>query len=378
MTKSLWESDSIEIQFNPRMPFAEQKQVRNLLAEFPQPSHFWIATSGSTAIKWVALSKKAILTSAKAVNAHLHSYQNDIWLNPLPDFHVGGLGILARSYLSGAKVVSMEGKWDVRTFCATAKECSATLTALVPAQVHDLVAELLTAPKSMRAVIVGGGSLGEQLYHKAVALGWPLLPSYGLTECSSQVATAVIDSFISKTYPTFHLLPHVQTEINSEGFIRIKSPSLLSGYAYITPEGPRFVNPVENGWLLTEDLGELHGNLLKVFGRQSSYVKIGGEGVDLNRLQHIFDDLKLQYGLKVDAALVAIQDERLGHVVHLAADCSADKLKQLLEQFHAVVMPYERIRKIHALTSIPRTPLGKLRRSDLLQQIYSPIHPKES
>ena len=42
--------------------------------------------------------------------------------------------------------------------------------------------------------MTGGGALDPSLYKQARDLGWPLLPSYGLTECGSQVATASLSS----------------------------------------------------------------------------------------------------------------------------------------------------------------------------------------
>ena len=40
----------------------------------------------------------------------------------------------------------------------------------------------------------GGGAVSDELYRDARALGWRVLPSYGMTECCSQVATALSDS----------------------------------------------------------------------------------------------------------------------------------------------------------------------------------------
>ena len=97
-----WTSSESEILINPRgMP----SDRRILDAAKHLPGHIWVATSGSTQLKWVGLSKEAIQLSAQAVNKHLHSTSADIWIHCLPDFHVGGLGIWARSALSGARVV---------------------------------------------------------------------------------------------------------------------------------------------------------------------------------------------------------------------------------------------------------------------------------
>ncbi len=207
--------------------------------------HIWLATSGTTSSpKWVALSKDAILTSAGAVNQHLKSDASDVWVNPLPDFHVGGLGIWARSFLSGTKVYPFKPKrWDVYGYHRTLHDIKATLTSLVPTQVYDLVHKKLQPPQTLRAIIVGGGALPESLYHEAIQLGWRLLPSFGLTECASQVATAKHGS------KDLHILPHVTLKIDDDGYICIKSTSLLTTYSTTDPK--------VNGWFKTEDKGHI-------------------------------------------------------------------------------------------------------------------------
>ena len=160
-----WFSKDNEILINPRTPEEEKETlIHGLQTLEHMEGHLWIATSGSSGkIKWTALSKEAVMSSANAVNRHIQANQNDIWINALPSFHVGGQGILCRAYLSHSKVISYEGRWNPCQFvyaCATAK---ATLTSLVPTQVYDIVAHSLKAPPSLRAVIVGGGALSSDI-----------------------------------------------------------------------------------------------------------------------------------------------------------------------------------------------------------------------
>jgi O-succinylbenzoic acid--CoA ligase len=344
---TLWTSDDSRLALNPRTPGGERRRLERLVVPDLR-RHIWIATSGTTgAVKLTALSKEAILASAGAVNRRLEATRDDVWLRVLPAFHVGGLGIHARAFLSGSRVISSE--WDPARFAVE----EFTLSALVPAQVRDLVQQRLRPPASARAIVVGGGALPEDLYSAGRDLGWPLLPSYGLTETASQIATARRDS------PRLRLLDHVRVRIDG-GFIAVSGPSLLTGYA--TDSG--FVDPKVGGWLVTEDRGELEGDVLRVFGRSSEFVKIGGESVDLKRLDAILDDLRGT----LDAAVVAVPDQRLGHVIHLAVAGEASKL---VEAFNERVMPFERIRGVHRVTVIPRSELGKLTRSRLLAAILT-------
>jgi O-succinylbenzoic acid--CoA ligase len=328
---SIWLSEESHLLLNPRMPEEERKRLESFVV--PLPGHLWLATSGTTgSLKLTALSKQAMLASAAAVNRHLHSSADDVWLCLLPTFHVGGLGIYARAFLSGACVVT-EG-WD-----------GVTLASLVPAQVSDLVRARTPAPPSLRAVVIGGGALTSSLHDEARALGWPLLPSYGMTECCSQVATATVDT------PELLLLDHVEARIESDGRLALRSEALFTGYA--TADG--FVDPKIDGWFLTEDIASIDGRILHVEGRRGDFVKIGGESVDLSRLDRILADLG------VDAAVVAVPDDRLGHVIALAI-ASGDS-DAVTAAFNARVFPYERARRVIRVAEVPRTALGKIMRN---------------
>lgn len=314
--------------------------------------HVWVATSGTSgALKLVALSKDAILSSAAAVNAHLDAHPSDVWSRVLPFFHVGGLGIDARAHLTGSRVEVFD--WDPQRFARG----GFTLSSLVPAQVRDLVAAKLRAPSGLRAIVVGGGSLPDALYIAARELGWPLLPSYGLSEAASQVATATLQS------KDLRILQHLQVRID-EGRIALAGGSLLTGHAYFDAEGrAAFIDPKVDGWFVTEDRGEVEGGVLRVHGRGGDFVKIGGESVDLVRLDRLLDEVRGS----VDAAIVAVPDDRLGHVIHVAT--TAAEAGAIIEAFNARVLPFERIRAVHRVDSIPRTPLGKLRRQELSETV---------
>jgi len=348
-----WTSKESHVLLNPRMPSEEEARLRSLVIDLQ--AHVWLATSGTTGtLKLAALSKDALLASAAAVNRHLASDAGDVWCCVLPAFHVGGLGIFARAFLSGARVI--RAHWNAREFAANGEM---TLASLVPAQVSDLVELQLPASSNLRAIVVGGGALPDALYAGARALGWPLLPSYGMTETCSQVATATLTS------PELSLLDHIEARTEGDGRLAFRGASLLTGYA--TEHG--LVDPkTSDGWLVTEDFGFIYdrsdGRTLQVEGRRGDSVKIGGESVDLTRLDAILASIAGSH-----AAVVAVSEPRLGHVIHLAIDPSVDDADGVLAAFNAGVHPFERARAVKRVAEIPRSPLGKLLRVKLLETI---------
>lgn len=327
-----FESTESHVLLNPRMPAGERKRLERLMPELD--AHVFVATSGSTGLmKLVALSKHAILASASAVNERLAVTSRDVWAAVLPAFHVGGLGVYARCHLAGARAFPMP--WDPRTFV----ESGATLASLVPAQVRDLLAAGLQPPPALRAILVGGGA-----FDPVDAPGWPVLASYGMSECASTIS---IEG---------QLLSHIEARLDSDGRLAFRGPSLFTGYA--TESG--LDDPKINGWFLSEDLGEVEGRTLRVDGRAGDFVKIGGESVDLKRLDRILHELAGD-----DAAIVAVADERLGHVIHVATTNDAS----FVDAFNKRVHPFERIRGVHRVDAIPRSALGKLLRGELINNL---------
>jgi len=347
LTAADWTTTESHLLLNPRMPAAERRVLEAYVVDLP--GHVWLATSGTTgALKLTALSKEALLASAAAVNRHLQSDAHDVWYAVLPSFHVGGLGIHARAFLSGARVIDVA--WDPAAFAA---DRAVTLASLVPAQVSDLVTARLQAPPQLRAIVVGGGALAAELYRAARELGWPVLPSYGMTETCSQAATATLGS------EQLILLDHLQARVEADGRLAFRGSSLLTGYA--TAAG--FADPKRDGWFVTEDLGAAASSggktILRVEGRRGDFIKIGGESVDLGRLDAILASIA-----GPSAAVVAVPDVRLGHVIHLAIEPGLDA-PAVAAAYDARVHPFERARRVHVVPAIPRTSLGKLMRKQL-------------
>jgi O-succinylbenzoic acid--CoA ligase len=345
-----WERCASFLLLNPRMP--EELRARVTGAEFPDlAEHVWLTTSGTGGrLKVVALSRSALEASAVAVNQHLAASASDVWLNPLPTFHVGGLGIEVRSALAGAKSIPF-ADWHAAEFVRRANEAGATLSSLVPTQVHDLVAADLVAPASLRAVVVGGGVLDAGLQRRATGLGWPLLPSYGLTEAASQVATAELGDASGAWLP---LLEHVEARVDEDAVLELRGPSLMTGWIIFDDNGAvQWEDPKQGGWYRTGDRVALRGRGLRVLGRVDDLVKIRGELVDVAALERALQ-ARVSSG---DVILRTVADERNGAAIHAVAenDEAAAEARRVEGE---VFPPFARPGCIR-VGPIPRTALGK-------------------
>lgn len=320
-------------------------------------AHVLFQTSGSTAgPKWLALSKAALLVSAAAVNHHLGVDRDSIWGLALPIHHVGGFGVATRAFHAGCGFAQFPQRWDAARFTAWAAAENITHASLVPTQVHDLAAGGFFAPGTLRAIVVGGGSLGGETGAAARKLGWQVLASYGMTEAASQIATqGPAEDFRPAPLP---VLPHWSARISAAGRLEISGPALFSG-RFSAVCGKWEYEPREAEWFATSDLAALAGGNLTPLGRADLRVKVLGELVNL---------AELEARISGGCIVIAVPDPRAENslaAVFDAAETLPGEAEKLVAAFNAAAAGFERISRFHLLTHFPRSPLGKPRRAEI-------------
>ena len=307
--------------------------------------HFFRSSGSGGEEKWVALSKDALEWSARSVIEALEIGGRDVLGLALPEVHVGGFGVVLRARLAGCELVRFSSKWSASDFSSWCKSEGVTISSLVPTQVHDLVEEGCRGADSLRHIVVGGGVLEESLRERARELGWPVLPSYGMTETSSQVATG----------DGLPLLPGWEAQL-VDGCLALKGGGLLT--AVVRREGKGFVShdPKQDGWYVTSDRVELTDVGLRILGRADRRVKVLGELVDLDVLEQFW-----RKKLNCEVALISSPHERSGNVLHLFSEGDGEGV---VEVNKALPGP-ERVSSWHGVMQLPRSPLGKVDRSAL-------------
>ena len=304
--------------------------------------HTIFQTSGSTgAPKFVCLSQAALETSARAVNAFLYATSDDTWLLALPDFHVGGHSIRVRAKLSNSAVITLSGKWSVDQFMNVAK--TATLVSLVPTQLFDLIEASKNSPPGLRAVIVGGGRLSPDLRERGNTLGWPVVETYGMTEAASQIACEGT------------ILPIWKTRTDDSGRLSISGGALFSGY--IT--GDDFLP--SNEWFQTSDIVEIKDKHIRFIGRIDDTVKVLGELVSIPQLEA---------DLPPNCAIVPRPNPRTEHELILVYENSVENPEAALTQFNNSHAGFERLTRVIRIANLPRSPLGKLQRTELQKRVF--------
>jgi o-succinylbenzoate---CoA ligase len=350
--------------WNDPRPFAAGK-----IPDLPElAGHVLFETSGTSGDpKWVALSKQALLVSAAAVNQHLQVTRESCWGLALPLNHVGGFGIVARVHYAGCRLEHTDSRWQPDFFRNWLANAEVTHTSLVPTQVHDLVKTRLTAPSTLRAVVVGGGHLDPMIGQAARELGWPILASYGMSEAASQIATQGLDS-LTKPYHSapIPLLPIWQAETTPAGLLSISGPALFSGYVSTGEFMPRI-----SEWHLTSDRVKLRDRHLTPVSRADTLVKVLGELVDPESIERELIALSRGDLLPGTFAIIAIPDSRMGMalVPVFEASVATGSIDSLLARYDKQAAGFRRLGLPLIMAHFPRSSLGKLKRSELATMI---------
>jgi O-succinylbenzoic acid--CoA ligase len=356
LTDRYWDDPEPDVRLNPALAdgFGDLREA--LRRDGSWEGHVFFATSGSSGGpgKVVALRKQALATAAAWANRHLGCGSDDRWLLALPTFHVGGFGVLARAWAAGGNVAALPGKWDAEAFIRLAETAGATVTSLVPAQLHDLLRTGRAAPSSLRMAVLGGGPLDPGLRATAGALGWEIRESYGMTETAAMVATQRSGADPAGWIP---LIPDWEANCRG-GLIHVRGAPLLTAYLERSGDGTwRRRDPRDaDGWFDTGDLGEMDdAGRLRVRGRAGRVVKILGELVDLDRLDLVLAALRPEG----DMVLEATPDDRAGWRLGLVTESDEVTAQRVREAFDRRVAPFERISGVRAVKRLARSALGK-------------------
>ena len=352
-----WLKEDSHIFINPKLPQDKQNLARKAFDEHSGSREVWLQSSGTESgskfLKFIILPKSSILSAAQAVVDFLGINESDIWLNPLPSFHIGGLSISARCFVSDSKEVVYSKRWNPSDFHNAIIQSNATITSLVPTQIFDLIDSELKCPDSLRKVIVGGGALDENLYTKAKDLGWPLIISYGMTETSALMAC----SQLNDKRPEMKFLSHIKIE-EMGSKVKIQSDALFSAMVLVSKDSVDVQKRI--GSFELDDRLEISNGTVKVLGRETELVKILGETVNLAKLEK-----QISRMLSKNVVIQPVPHERNGYELKVWVE-SADEAIDI-DKLNSQVMPYERVSEFENISLFPRTALGKIQKSQIFK-----------
>jgi o-succinylbenzoate---CoA ligase len=288
-----------------------------------------VHTSGTTGSpRPVVLSYGNVLANALGCFAALGHSRSERWLCPLPLSHVGGLMVLLRSVIAGTTAVLDSWRDDI------------TIASLVPTQLSRLLEAGTPPPASLRVVMLGGAPADPTLLTRARDAGWPVAPTYGLTQACSAVTIADPGDTETSGAP----LPGMRVSIAPDGEILVSGPTVAGG-----------------GVLRTGDLGRLSGGRLVVVGRKSDTIVTGGENVAPTEVEAVL----LEHPAVVEAGVFGRPDAEWGQAV-TAFVVVRGPVDDLREFCRARLPGFKVPKTISVVDALPRNASGKLLRRELV------------
>jgi O-succinylbenzoic acid--CoA ligase len=335
---------------------------------------FTSGTSGRP--KGALLSLGNLRTSAEASIALLGSREGDRWLLCMPLFHIGGLSVLIRSALAGTSV-ALHRRFDAAEVDAALDRDGITSVSFVATMLERVLAVrgARVAPEALRVVLLGGGPVAQATMARALALGFPLAPTYGLTEAASQVATRPPTARVpepSDLAAGLEPLPGVEIRVvdasgngvpsGTVGEIEVRGPTVMLGYLD-DPEATK--RAIRSGWLATGDLGRIDAaGGLCVLDRRTDLILSGGENVYPAEIESVL----VEHPDVDEAGVVGVEDTDFGQrpraFVVSKEGREVDResvLAHCRERLAGFKVPVDLV----ILDALPRTASGKLIRRDL-------------
>jgi len=290
-----------------------------------------VHTSGTTgAPRPVELTHGNVLANALGTAVALGLDREERWLCPLPLSHVGGLMVLLRSAVYGTTAVLGPPDRD-----------DVTLASLVPTMLSRLLDAGAAPPPPLRAVLLGGAPADRALLVRARDAGWPVAPSYGLT----QTCSAATIGEVGDVDTAGRALPGVTVSLAPDGEVLVDGPT-VAGAA-----------------VRTGDLGRLddRGRLI-VTGRKADTIVSGGENIAPAEVEAVL----LEHPAVAEAGVFARPHPDWGEAVTARVVLrSAATEGELREWAGERLARYKVPKTIEVAEVLPRTASGKLLRREL-------------
>jgi o-succinylbenzoate---CoA ligase len=333
-------------------------------------------TSGTSGrAKGACLGWGNFLASAEAAEERLGDVVRERWLACMPLFHVGGLSILLRSVRFGGPVRLLP-RFDVAEVSNALDGGDIAGVSLVPTMLSRLLAHRpgRPAPPGLRVLLLGGAAAAPELLGRALAAGYQVCPTYGLTEACSQVATAPPPS--TGAMRPRPMLPLRGTELRIvldgrdappgvPGEILVRGPTVMQGYLHDAESTAR---ALQDGWLRTGDIGCLDAEGgLQVLDRRDDLIVSGGENVYPAEIEAAL----LEHPSVGDAGVTGIADADLGARVVawiVAAPGAAQDVEALQRHCRSRLAGFKQPREFRYVDALPCNAAGKLQRRRLADE----------
>ena len=342
-------------------------------------------TSGTTGRpKMVELSHAALISSCEAILARVPLSPDTRTALVLSLAHSFGLSVLNTHLRAGASLYCVERVEFPGDVLRAFTEGGANAMAGVPTQLRTLTAAIARDPSRQLAigtVLQAGGRLepdDARALRDVLPADCRLYQMYGQTEAAARIAILPADAYekapTSVGTPIDGLTAKVIDDAGNpvptgtEGEIVVRGTTLMDGY-YGDPTAT--AEALRDGWLHTGDIGHLDDDgYLYISGRHSTFVKVDGERISLEAVEHAA--LHAHRDALTDAVARATKTDR-GWAIELdvvLSDEADSEWNPLQRSIKAAVR--DSLGKkaapaaVHPVAAVPYTPNGKKLRPNIV------------
>ena len=349
-----------------------------------------IYTSGTTGLpKGVMLTHRNLLFVA-AVSARIRSLNpEDRLYGVLPMSHAVGLSVVLLGALLSGATLYLASRFDPIAALATLEKAPLTVVLGAPGM-FSLLADYakLKGLKSLkfpalRIISSSGAPLQPAVKSQVESLfGMVLHNGYGVTECSPNIAQAVVGEHRTDT-SVGRVLPGVEVKLvgadqkvvadGEVGELWVRGPNVMKGYYHAPEETAAAINA--EGWFNTRDLARLENGYLFIAGRTKELIVRFGENVYPAEVEAVLNAHPAVVRSAVIGRLVEGTEggEEVVAFVQLAPSSSTSET-ELAKHAAQHLAAYKRPSQILLVPSMPLTTTGKVVKGELAKMTqFAPI-----
>lgn len=301
-----------------------------------------VHTSGSTGTpKPLLVEKKRMEASARITCSFLGLKTGDTALLCMPLDYIAGKMVVVRSIVCGLHLISVPPSGHpLRLFINDEKYCGEKIdfAAMVPMQVYNSMqnpAELKLL-RNIRHLIIGGGSVDEEMAAQLRNFPNAVWSTYGMTETLSHIALRRLSgSEASEWYTPFDT---VNVSLSNEGCLVIDAPQVCPDI------------------LVTNDRAEIapDGRRFRILGRKDNVIDSGGIKIQIEEVE------KALHGhLPSPYMITKATDKKFGESVVLLIVGNPSDIEQIKNICHTCLTKYWQPKQILCVGELPMTETGK-------------------
>jgi acyl-CoA synthetase (AMP-forming)/AMP-acid ligase II len=311
----------------------------------------------------------------------------DIWLGPVPLYHIGGFATVIRAFLMSNTLVLRES-FDSLAFLQTLEKEKVTILYAYPTMIHALVHHPEAGNydySRLRLVVYGGSPMPLATLEKAFAVfGCDFLQRYGATECCGNGISVLTPKdhrqaveggekekrrLSSAGRPTLGTRVKIVSEEGAEiggawvpGEIVARLNAPMQGY-WRRPEDTR--ETLKDGWLHTGDMGMRdEEGYLYIVDRKKDMIISGARNIYPREIEEVLHS----HPSVLEAAVIGVPDEYWGEsvkaVVALRPGRQATE-EEIISFCKENLASYKKPRFVEFIPSLPKNPGGKIDKKEL-------------